>query len=50
VKSGNAKVLQQVEESREGIRSDVYPMQWEDADFEPIKIAIESILRSLGWM
>lgn len=26
-----------------------YPMQWDDADFEPIAEAIETLFRGIGW-
>ncbi|RDI73300.1 Phage Mu/F-like protein [Gaiella occulta] len=44
-RSGNQTLLRQLHLDRRGL----YPMQWEDDDFEPVARAIDRIMEQLGW-
>ncbi len=50
VKSGDARLLNQLAALRRREGQVYYPQQWEDADFEPIREALDNLFRALGWM
>jgi hypothetical protein len=45
-RSGNAALLAELSAMRQG----VYPLVWDDDDFEPIAAAIDGLLREKGWL
>jgi hypothetical protein len=54
-RSGDAKTATALNEFRLGtgpnaLLSEVYPLQWDDADFEPIAAAIDAMFKELGWI
>lgn len=50
VKSGDVKLMKQLDSIRDNLASKLFPSQWTDDDFEPISQAIEKLFKVLGWM
>lgn len=49
VESGDPVLRAELNHAREGRHAIMYPEHWPDEDFEPIRVAMDNLVRSLGW-
>ena len=49
-KSGDARMLRELDEMRTLMEEQVYPTQWSDEDFGPVAGAFDTLLRAMGWI
>lgn len=49
LRSGDGRLRAQLDGLRQRLGQIYYPVQWDEADFEPIAAAIDDLMRELGW-
>ena len=49
VESGEALLRQELDHARSGRQAMMHPEHWPDDDFEPIRVEMDLLIRSLGW-